>query len=162
VKELGFWGRGARLSVSLVLLALSCPSGSNSASFAQTSLATSSSYTKTDLSSDGRALLLAAVSAGRSPDLRWPDFSDYRKHVEKFYDFNQESLWWVKGMEPTTQAQQVIALLIKAGQKGLSADDYDGPRWNDRLAKLKPVTRQPAEADAVRFDLALTVCVMRY
>jgi murein L,D-transpeptidase YcbB/YkuD len=56
----------------------------------------------------------------------------------------------------------MIALMLQAGQKGLSADDYDGSRWSDRLAKLKPAARQPAEADAVRFDLALTVCAMRY
>jgi murein L,D-transpeptidase YcbB/YkuD len=56
----------------------------------------------------------------------------------------------------------MIALLLKADQKGLFAEDYDGARWNDRLAKLKPATRQPAEADAVKFDLALTVCAMRY
>jgi murein L,D-transpeptidase YcbB/YkuD len=30
------------------------------------------------------------------------------------------------------------------------------------MARLKPATRHPAEADAVRFDLALTVCAMRY
>ncbi|MGD1080863.1 MAG: L,D-transpeptidase family protein [Candidatus Sulfotelmatobacter sp.] len=104
----------------------------------------------------------AAISGGNLPDLRWPDFSDYSKHVQKFYEFSGDSLWWVKGMEPTPQAQQVIALLLKADQKGLSADDYDGPRWNDRLSKLKPATRQPTEADAVKFDLALTVCAMRY
>ena len=27
---------------------------------------------------------------------------------------------------------------------------------------LKPSTRNPAEANAVKFDLALTVCAMRY
>ena len=65
-------------------------------------------------------------------------------------------------MEPTPQALQVIAVMQQAAQKGLSAEDYDGSRWSDRLAKLKPATRQPAEADAVKFDLALTVCAMRY
>lgn len=65
-------------------------------------------------------------------------------------------------MEPTPQARQVIALMLQAEEKGLSSDDYDGPRWNDRLGKLKPATPQPTEADAVRFDLALTVCAMRY
>jgi murein L,D-transpeptidase YcbB/YkuD len=65
-------------------------------------------------------------------------------------------------MEPTPQARQLIALLVQAGQKGLSADDYDGPRWSDRLARLKPAASQPAEQDAVKFDLALTVSVMRY
>ena len=113
------------------------------------------------LSAEGQALLHATISSGNS-DLRWPDFSDYSKHVKKFYDSNGDSLWWVKDLEPTTQARQVIALILQASQKGLSADDYDGPRWSDRLAGLKPATRQPAEANAVKFDLALTVCVMRY
>jgi murein L,D-transpeptidase YcbB/YkuD len=51
---------------------------------------------------------------------------------------------------------------LQAEQKGLSAEDYDGPRWADRLARLRPAAPQPSEADAVRFDVALTVCVMRY
>ena len=114
------------------------------------------------LSSEGEARLQSAIGSGLLPDLRWPDFSDYREHVRKFYEFSGGSLWWVKGMEPTAQARQMIALLLQADQKGLSADDYDGPRWGDRLAKLKPAARQPTEADASNFDLALTVCAMRY
>jgi hypothetical protein len=113
------------------------------------------------LSLEDQAWLRTAVTIGRA-DLRWPDFSDYTKHVKKFYEFNGGSLWWVKGMEPTPQARQLIALLLQADQKGLSADDYDGSRWSDRLAKLKPARRQPADADGVKFDLALTVCAMRY
>ena len=113
------------------------------------------------LSSEGQAWLRATISSANS-DLRWPNFSDYSKRVEKFYEGHGDSLSWVKDLEPTTQARQVIALILRADEKGLSADDYDGPRWSDRLAKLKPATRQPAEADAVKFDLALTVCAMRY
>src|SRR5580700_8902853 len=105
----------------LVLIAVFCGTGSNRASFAQAQVA---------LSSEGQAWLRTTISSGSS-DLRWPDFSDYRKHVKKFYELNGDSLWWVKGMEPTTQARQVIALMLQAGQKGLSADDYDGSRWSD-------------------------------
>ena len=65
-------------------------------------------------------------------------------------------------MQPTPQAQQIIAVLFQADQKGLNAEDYDASRWADRLAKLRPATAQPSEADAARFDLALTICVMRY
>jgi murein L,D-transpeptidase YcbB/YkuD len=114
------------------------------------------------LTPEGQASLRAAIDSGNLAQLRWPDFSDYTKLVKEFYDSYGNSLPWVRGMQPTTQAQQVIALLLQAGQKGLSADDYDGPRWTDRLAKLKPTASQPTEADAVRFDLALTICVMRY
>jgi murein L,D-transpeptidase YcbB/YkuD len=114
------------------------------------------------LSPEGQASLRAIIQAANLSDLRWPDFSDYDKHVQKFYDSYGYSMVWVRGMQPTGQAQQVIAVLLEADQKGLSAEDYDGPRWGDRLAKLKPSAPQPSEADAVRFDAALTVCVMRY
>ena len=136
----------------------------SSASSAETRLTTSSnnSAAAAELSTEGQASLRDAISRGNLPDLRWPDFSDYREHVKKFYEFSGNSLWWVKGMEPTAQARQVIAIMLQADQKGLSADDYDGARWNDRLAKLKPATRQAREVDAVKFDLALTVCAMRY
>jgi len=157
-------GCGAWLLAPLVLIALFCAPGCGPASSAEAQLASSSTTRASapELSSEGQAWLVAAISHGSFADLRWPDFSDYRNHVKKFYEFNGDSLWWVKAMEPTAQARQVIALLLKADQKGLSAEDYDGSRWNDRLAKLKPATRQPAEADAVKFDLALTVCAMRY
>jgi L,D-transpeptidase YcbB len=114
------------------------------------------------LSSDGQASLHGIIQAGNLSDLRWPDFSDYKKNVQKFYESYGYSLPWVRGTEPTAQAQQVIALLLQAEQKGLAAEDYDGPRWSDRLAKLKPAVPQPSEADALRIDVALTVCVMRY
>ena len=114
------------------------------------------------LSPDSQSALRAIVQAGSLSDLRWPDFSDYQKHVEKFYESYGYSLPWVKGMEPTPEAQQVIAVLLHADQKGLSAEDYDGPQWSERLAKLKPATAHPSESDAARFDLALTVGVMRY
>src|SRR5271157_5107066 len=114
------------------------------------------------LSPDGQASLRAIIQAGNLSELRWPDFSDYAKHMQKFYELYGYSLPWVRGMQPTAQAEQIISLLLQAEQKGLAAEDYDGPRWSDRLAKLKPSAAQPSEADAVRFDAALTVCVMRY
>ena len=113
------------------------------------------------LSEVGQDSLRAIINAGKLQDLRWPDFSDYTAHVRKFYDFYGNALPWIRGMQPTPQAQQLIGILLNAEQKGLSAEDYDGPRWNDRLEKLKPASH-PSEADAVRFDAALTVCVMRY
>jgi len=114
------------------------------------------------LSSESQAWLRAAINEGKFPELRWPDFSDYSKHLQKFYELNGYSLWWTKGQEPTPQARQMIALLLQSNLSGLSPDDYDGPRWRDRLAKLKPIAQQPGESDAVKFDLALTVCSMRY
>lgn len=129
---------------------------------AHSGTATASAAPTQQLSPEGRAALQATISAGNIPELRWPNFSDYSKHLEDFYDSYGYSLPWVRGMEPTPQAQQLIALFLQAEQKGLSPDDYDGPRWSARLAKLKPGSAQPSEADAEQFDVALTVCVMRY
>jgi murein L,D-transpeptidase YcbB/YkuD len=128
----------------------------------QSETSTKSAAPPQQLSAEGQASLRAIIQAGNLPDLRWPDFSDYDKHVQKFYESYGYSLPWVREGKPTAQAQQVIALLLQADQKGLSAEDYDGPHWADRLAKLKPVAPQPSEADVARFDVALTVCVMRY
>ena len=114
------------------------------------------------LSPQGQADLRAMVQAANFPSLRWPDFSDYRKLVQEFYESYGYELPWVTGMAPTPQAQQAITLLLKAEQKGLSPEDYDGSRWGARMAKLKPLAGQPSEADAEQFDMALTVCLMRY
>ncbi|HEY6386225.1 MAG TPA: L,D-transpeptidase family protein [Candidatus Acidoferrum sp.] len=150
------------LSVGAIALLWAHSIGSARRTVAQSESSAKSSAPPQQLSSDAQASLRAIVQAGNLSDLRWPNFSDYQKHMLKFYESYGYSLPWVRGGEPTVQAQQVIALLLQAEQKGLSGEDYDGPRWADRLAKLKPATVQPSEADAVRFDVALTVCAMRY
>lgn len=158
-----------RISIGLVLLlpvaamALSLGCGTGSAGLTRTQSETSAkSAAPQQLSPEGQASLRAILQSGNLTDLRWPDFSDYAKYVLKFYESYGYSLPWVRGLEPTAEAQQVVAILLQAEQKGLSAEDYDGPRWGDRLAKLKPAASQPSETDALRFDAALTVCVMRY
>ena len=164
MKQLQILWRGSLLATVLALIALVCGSLPGIALHSQTQPATSSNSngTSQELSSEGQAWLRVTIAGGTFPDLRWPDFSDYRGQVQKFYETYGNSLSWIKGMEPTPQAREVIALLLQADQKGLSADDYDGPKWSGRLDKLKPATRKPSEDDAARFDLALTVCAMRY
>ena len=125
-----------------MVIALSCGFSSNSARSAQTLLAVSGGDggEAPVLSTEGQAWLRTTISSGSLGDLRWPDFHDYSQHAKKFYDLNEDSLWWVKGMEPTKQARQVIALLLQADQKGLSAEDYDGSRWSDRLLRVAAET----------------------
>jgi murein L,D-transpeptidase YcbB/YkuD len=158
-----------RISKGLLVLPLAAVAllwghgiGSARRTRAQSEISTTAAAAPQRLNAEGQASLRAIILAGNLPDLRWPDFSDYDKHVQKFYESYGYSLPWVREGKPTAQAQQVIALLLQADQKGLSAEDYDGQRWADRLAKLKPAAPQPSEGDAVRFDVALTVCVMRY
>ena len=118
------------------------------------------------LSPQGVAALQATVESGHLQDLRWPDFSDYRAHIRDFYDPAGYGLGWVHGSpaspQVTSQAMAVITLLEAADNKGLHAEDYDGPRWPDRLARLRQTNPPPTEDDLGRFDLALTVSLMRY
>ncbi len=155
---------GMLFTLPLVALTLlyGCNTGSTANARSQSQTSAQPAAAPQQLSPEGQAALGAIIQAGNLPELRWPDFSDYGKLVKEFYDSYGNSLPWVRGMEPTPQARQIIAILLQAGQKGLSADDYDGPRWSARLAKLKPTASQPSEADAVQFDAALTVCAMRY
>jgi murein L,D-transpeptidase YcbB/YkuD len=112
-----------------------------------------------DASSEFAATLRQIAAAGQLADLRWPDFSDYRIHVTNFYEATNYAPAWLNNDEPTQQAQTLIEVLKQADAKGLNAEDYDGSRWTDRLARLH---QSPSPADRARFDAALTVCVMRY
>jgi L,D-transpeptidase YcbB len=94
--------------------------------------------------------------SGRLSDLRWPDFSDYLVHLENFYKPSGYGLAWIRGTQATPQAQAVIEALEQADSKGLRSEDYNGNRWDTQLGQLgQPDT-------AARFDVALTICTMRY
>jgi murein L,D-transpeptidase YcbB/YkuD len=53
----------------------------------------------------------------------------------------------------------MIDILEQADLQGLRSDDYDSSRWTDRLARLQSAHTMRDEA---HFDIALTVCTMRY
>jgi L,D-transpeptidase YcbB len=112
-----------------------------------------------ETSSESTATLRDIVATGRLTDLRWPDFSDYRTQVASFYDSAGFIPVWLSSKGLTQQAQTVIDVLKQADSKGLSAEDYDGSRWDERLVRLR---QSPSSADQARFDAALTVCAMRY
>jgi L,D-transpeptidase YcbB len=109
---------------------------------------------------DGVASRLSTIiDSGRHEDLRWPDFSDYRLHLTNFYRPSGYKPAWIRDGQPTTQALELIKIFQDADQEGLRAEDYDAPRWADRLALLKGPHQDDDEA---RFDAALTICIMRY
>ncbi len=113
------------------------------------------------LSAHGKSWLDFVIDGGTLPDLDRPSFEDLKGETREFYDSLRGSLAWVSHSKPTSQALAMIHLLKSADEKGLKAGDYDGPRWDSRLARLE----QPdplREAHLVMFDLALTVSVMRY
>jgi murein L,D-transpeptidase YcbB/YkuD len=117
-----------------------------------------------------QAEFCALVNTGQLADLRWPNFANYRKEVKDFYQAGGYSLAWIAittttaptQNQPTPQALAMIAALQAADKKGLSAEDYDGLRWNERLARLAQPIPAASASDWMRFDLALTVSAMRY
>ncbi|MGH7839826.1 MAG: L,D-transpeptidase family protein [Candidatus Binataceae bacterium] len=102
------------------------------------------------------------INSGNLPDLRWPNFTDYRDYAREFYQAGAWSPGWSANGQASPQALAMIALFKQAAQKGLNPEDYDASRWDDRLAKTEPAVAAPAESDLVHFDLALTVCAMRF
>ena len=86
---------------------------------------------------EAQASLRAIVVSGRLEDLRWPNFSDYRIHVDNFYrPAGYENAWLSHG-EPTPQATEIIQVLKQADREGLYGEDYDASRWADRVARLR-------------------------
>src|SRR5438874_6461955 len=109
--------------------------------------------------SDGPSTIRALIEFSRSDDLRWPDYSDYRKHLVNFYEPLGYRFAWTRDGRPTAQARAVIALFEQADAKGINAVDYDGSRWDGRLRALETNHDEVALA---RFDVAVSVCLMRY
>ena len=89
--------------------------------------------------------------------MRWPNFSDYRPWLQKFYEPGGFEPVWVQGTTPSPQARAMIDLFAHAWKKGLEPDDYDASRWEQRLQSL-----QSPGGDPAAFDVALSVCTMRY
>jgi len=114
------------------------------------------------LSGQGKRDLRGIVAAGRLEILQWPQFSDYQAEVGEFYRSEGYALVWVRESRPTAKARAVIKLLQAADNAGLLAKDYDGPLWGERLASLELPDRRSPEPQLLRFDLALTICAMRY
>lgn len=106
------------------------------------------------------ARLQEIAAAGKLPDLRWPNFSDYRADFSTLYQgSNFAPLWLNANGQPSAQALAVIQALESSREKGLIADDYDAARWPGRVAALKSKPDPTLEAN---FDAALTVCTLRF
>jgi murein L,D-transpeptidase YcbB/YkuD len=97
------------------------------------------------------------VASGRLEDLRWPEFPDYKSYLTSFYASSGYQPAWTHAAQPTSQALSMIGLFKEALKKGLEPEDYDASRWDNRLHAI-----QQSGMDPARFDVALTVCTMRF
>jgi len=99
------------------------------------------------------------VNSDKLEGLRWPNFSDYRASLQKFYEPTGYAPAWVREAQPVPQALSLIETFRNAGKKGLDPEDYDASRWEERIRDLQGLSKGLAVA---RFDVALTLCTMRY
>lgn len=105
-----------------------------------------------------KALPPEKVDTSKVPNLRWPNFSDYESYVQTFYDDRNYEVAWTRDGAPTATATAFIQQFQDASSKGLIPEDYDAPRWAERVKALNDKS-----ADAISlFDVAMTVNVMRY
>ena len=105
-----------------------------------------------------KALPPEKVDTTKVPNLRWPNFSDYESIVSTFYDDRNYEVAWTRDGAPTASAKGFIQAFQDAASKGLIPEDYDAPRWADRVHALSSKSD-----DAISlFDVAMTVNVMRY
>jgi murein L,D-transpeptidase YcbB/YkuD len=107
------------------------------------------------------------VEKPQLPILRWPNYADYQQAVTTFYDDRNYEIAWLRDLKPTPQATAFIQAFQDAGAKGLNADDYDAWRWPARVQQIAKIaashdTSDLAQDAVAQFDVAMTICVMRY
>ena len=105
------------------------------------------------------SLLQHLVMSGRVEGMKWPNFSDYQNLLQEFYEPTGYVPAWVRGAQPISQAVALIDIFRNAEKKGLDPEDYDASRWEERIRALN---RSPNNRAAADFDVALTICTMRY
>jgi L,D-transpeptidase YcbB len=144
--------RRAALSAPLVILfsiALGCQSQSTPSS------------PRATLNAEAIAGQLRTIAnAGTLADLKWPNFPDYRQHVQALYEAVNYAPVWVRDGQATPQAQAMMTAFEVSRLKGLNPEEYDAERWPSRWNALKST---PGDATTIaHFDAALTVSAMRY
>ncbi len=152
-------------SALAALIAALCCGVAASLAFAASSPAATPTFNAAQAASaaaQGPGDLGALIAAGTLADLRWPNFTDYRDDVKKFYDSGGNSLAWIQNGKPSPEALSMMLLFQNAASKGLNPEDYDASRWDARLASLQPSAPKASDTDLAHIDLALTVCAMRY
>jgi L,D-transpeptidase YcbB len=106
-----------------------------------------------------QADIQSLIASGDLEGMRWPNFSDYRPSLQKFYELTGYAPAWVQSSQPSPQARSLIEFFKNAEKKGLDAEDYDASRWDERIRALQG---SPNSLAVARFDAALSVCAMRY
>lgn len=148
-----------KLTLFLCLVALPVGTGCRPAEPAAVVQTAAGSNAREKPDPEVQAAMRGIVSSGRDDDLRWPDFHQFQPAVEAFYGAMDYKPAWTRSGRPTLQALACIQIFQRASDKGLEPEDYDSSRWGERLNKLNTST---GGLDLAKFDVALTVSLMRY
>jgi murein L,D-transpeptidase YcbB/YkuD len=90
--------------------------------------------------------------------LRWPNVAEYQPFIKTFYEDRNYEIAWTREGQPTAAAKGFMVAFANAELKGLNPEDYDSSRWLDRVRGIAG----KREDDIAQFDVAMTVCVMRF
>ena len=141
----------------LVISAIAYHSSGNSAKTAP--LAPQEAVLSADTSKAAGVALRRFIASAKLENLRWADFGDVSGDAAEFYQVRDYTPAWVDGTGPTSQAKVVVSILQEAANKGLNPEDYDGSKWQGRAEALAGA---PTPEAIAKFDLAITVCMLRY
>lgn len=111
---------------------------------------------------DPAMTLRALAQAGNHPELRWPDFTDFRSELERLYGRAGWRPLWFAGGRPSDAAIQLIGRLANSDSLGLEPVDYDAAWLARGVGDFMEPRRAPGSYDVARFDLALSVAAVRF
>jgi murein L,D-transpeptidase YcbB/YkuD len=106
--------------------------------------------------------LRALAQSGRHPDLRWPEFPEFRAEVQRLYERTGWKPSWLVDGRPTEAATKLIARLAAADTLGLDPADYDATWLAKRAGELASPDSAPTGKALARFDVGLSVAAVRF
>ena len=98
----------------------------------------------------------------RLPSLQYPGLGAYAQPLNDFYRNRDLQIAWSHDGKPGSQALALIHAFSEADSLGLRPADYDAAPDNNRWPARVEALRSRSHAAVADFDLALTVCAMRF
>ena len=106
------------------------------------------------------AVLEETLEAARHPWLKWPAFPDRQEDMRALYAAEPDGLVWFENGNLGPSTPSAVEALVRAGDRGLSPEDYDAPLLAARLVDLRLGSDLPN--DRTLFDLALSLGLLRH
>jgi murein L,D-transpeptidase YcbB/YkuD len=99
------------------------------------------------------------IESKHNPLLAKPNFSEQQEPLAKLYELNNNHLLWLGKTD--TDIESAIAILENAKAEGLEPADYDATTLKGGM-KLATSLPQSASRELAKFDVALSIAVLRF